>query len=191
MVHSYGVDSRASKHKPAALVVTLVNGVFVVLAGGTIINAFRHGVGPGVGVVGVIGGIAWAVYHARQGVCREIRLSDEGTCELETGRRVILLHVNQINAVEYDEDPETGHESYKITYRGGRVGLHDGIADLNDFCARLNALNPAVDLSSCPGWQSAAGAESSSRGVMRVVGSALFPLFVVIMIATIAWVTVR
>jgi hypothetical protein len=48
------------------------------------------------------------------GRCSEIRLSDDGTCELETKRRVIRLHVNQIRSVQFSPEGDESRESYTI-----------------------------------------------------------------------------
>src|SRR6476660_1626673 len=39
---------------------------------------------------------AYGVRQEHHNWCREIRLSDDGTCELETKRRVVRLHVSDI-----------------------------------------------------------------------------------------------
>jgi hypothetical protein len=93
--------------------------------------------------------VAWAFYiHVRRD-CFEIRLSDFGTCEFVTRRRVIRLHVAEISAVEYKRDSD-GDESYTVRYRGGRIEVRTSIADFRGFLTQLRALNPAVDLSSFP-----------------------------------------
>jgi len=93
--------------------------------------------------------LAWAFYTHSQRDCFEIHLSDEGTCEFVARRRTIRLHVHEVSAVKYTKDDE-GSESYAVRYAGGRIGLRNSIADLPDFLARLQAMNPAVDLSSFP-----------------------------------------
>jgi hypothetical protein len=39
-------------------------------------------------------------FHSKRHHCGEILLGDDGTCELETKRRVIRLHVNEIRSVQ-------------------------------------------------------------------------------------------
>jgi hypothetical protein len=139
----------------AILAVTLFYGFGAVLLGAGVVNFFREGVLWGVAAAAVFGAVVRAVYR-RWGWCCEIRLSEEGTCELKTTwRQVIRLHVKQINAVQYAEDE--GTEYYTLKHDGGSVGI-GYIKDLDDFLAHLKALNPAVDLSSCPGWPEDAGA---------------------------------
>jgi hypothetical protein len=145
MVHTYRVNPRGQRAR--ILVVTLVYGFGAVLLGAGVVDAFREGVVWGVTWAAVFGAIVWAVYR-RWGWCCEISLSDEGACELKTTwRQVIRLHVNQINAVEYVRDDGTDY--YTLKYDGGSVWI-SYIADLGAFLAHLKALNPAVDLSSCP-----------------------------------------
>jgi len=85
----------------------------------------------------------------RQRTCSEIRLGDDGTCELETKRAVIHLHVNQIASVEYVRDSDS-RADYVISYQGGSVPVTKGMTDFADFLNRLGALTPAVDLNSFP-----------------------------------------
>jgi hypothetical protein len=85
----------------------------------------------------------------RTRVCGEIRLSDEGTCELQSKRKVIRLHVNQIESVERIRDPDS-RAAYAISYRGGGVLVGRGMTGFGDFLTRLEALNPGVDLSGFP-----------------------------------------
>src|SRR6266498_2532198 len=68
----------------------------------------------------------YVVYrHHHYGTCSEIRLSDEGICELETKRRV-------------------------IRQQGGKLAVNEEMTAFADFLSRLKALNPAVDLTSFP-----------------------------------------
>jgi hypothetical protein len=184
MVHTYRVDRREQRAR--ILAVTLFYGFGAVLLGAGLVNAFRDRVVWGVAWAAVLGAIVRAVYR-RWGWCCEIRLSDEGTCELKTTwRQVIRLHVNQINAVQYAEDEGTEH--YTLKHDGGSVDI-GYIKDLDDFLAQLKALSPAVDLSSCPGWPEDA---ATARGRADLdLSNILFPLFIISMIAAIAWLTFR
>src|SRR6266511_2649446 len=83
-------------------------------------------------------------------MCGEIRLSDDGRCELETKRQVIRLHVNQIRSVKYWRDDESDRESYTIRYQGGKLKVSDGMTLFPDFLARLQRLNPALDVTTFP-----------------------------------------
>ena len=88
--------------------------------------------------------------HQSRAVCREIRLDDHGTCELETIRRVIRLHVNEITAVKYQRDSEGGTGSYDIRYAGGKLAVSAKMTNFSDFLARLSAANPAVSVTGMP-----------------------------------------
>jgi hypothetical protein len=117
--------------------------------------------------------------------CREIRLSDDGSCELETKQRVIRLHASQIRCVEYQRDSETGREHYTIRFGPDKVGVAGSMPDFLDFVTRLKTLNPAVDMSSFPALVSAAwpdAAPAVERSVVdRFLRSALFPLLVIVL----------
>lgn len=85
-----------------------------------------------------------------QRVCSEIRLDDAaGTCDFKTTRGVIPLHVQQITAVEYNDDGDSPCE-YRICYADGKIPVEDGMAAFADYLVRLTALNPGIDLSSLP-----------------------------------------
>jgi hypothetical protein len=65
----------------------------------------------------------------RNHVCGEIRLSEDGTCELESKRRMISLHVNQIESVKCPNDPDSRAAYYilpgrKRLRRAWNDGLH-------------------------------------------------------------------
>lgn len=122
-------------------------------------------------------------------VCGEIRLADDGTCELETKQQVIRLHVNQIEAVKYENDPDR-RAAYYISYQGGSVPVDSAMTGFADFLRRLKTLNPAVDLTSFPAkaWpdlhQPAPGGRRTD--VSRFIRSALFPLFVIALLVYLA-----
>lgn len=120
--------------------------------------------------------------------CREIRLSDDGTCELETKRRVVRLHVNEIQSVKYSRGDES--ESYTIRYQGGKLHVSERIAGFADFLAYLKTLNPAVDLTSFPAdaWPDlhTPATEGGGTNVRRLVRSALFPLIVICLLVYLA-----
>ncbi len=132
-------------------------------------------------------GYAW-YRHEHYRTCSEIRLSDDGTCELETKRRLIGLHVNEIRSVQLSPESDDRDESYSVRYQGGKLAVNKEMAAFADFLTRLKTLNPAVDLSSFPAdWPHADDTETSGTGVLRFV----FPLIVIIMLAGIAWETLR
>ena len=127
-----------------------------------------------------------AIYFAHWGLqqksCREIRLGDDGTCELETPRRVTRLHVGEIRSVRYRRDSESRRESYTIKYRGGSLQVDREMTDFADFLTRLKALNPALDLSSFPpSWPTPEERLPVEKlaSMNRLFRSALFPLLVV------------
>jgi len=62
-----------------------------------------------------------AYWDASRALCREIRLDDDGTCELVTSHRVIRLHVNEITALKYQRDSEGDTGSFSIRYTGGKL----------------------------------------------------------------------
>ncbi len=140
------------------------------------------------GMVFVYGYFAYRHEHYRS--CGEIRLGDDGTCELETKRRVIRLHVNEIRSVQYS--PETGEEdeSYTIHYAGGRLDVATRMTGFPDFLSRLRTLNPTVDLTSFPAdaWPDLGIPAAEERGtfVSPFIRSALFPLIVIALLVYLA-----
>jgi hypothetical protein len=142
-----------------------------------------EGLGSGVvffSVFGVLG-----LLHDRHRRCREIRLSDDGTCELETKRRVIRLHVNEIRSVDYRRDDESDCESYTICYQGGKVHVSERMTGFSDFLARLKMLNPGVKLA---GFHADAlpGLEIAATSAGRRIRGAVFPLTVVALLIYLA-----
>jgi hypothetical protein len=117
------------------------------------------------------------------GSCGEIRLVDDGTCELETKRRVIRLHVNDLRSVRFLPETDEQSESYTIHFRGGKLHVGKRMTSFPDFLTRLKTLNPAVDLTSFPAdrWPGLGQSATEARGtlVRRFLGSALFPLIVI------------
>jgi hypothetical protein len=153
MVHVYR-DQPAPRHRIGDLIGSAVVALFLLPLVIGVVHGARHGfAGDDVGGIafGLFVGslLAWAFYTHFRRECFEIRLGDDGMCEFVTGRGVIRLHVHEITAVKYRKDDEGG-ESYSVRYRGGRIGLRSSIADLRDFLTRLQALNPAIDLTSFP-----------------------------------------
>lgn len=124
------------------------------------------------------------------GSCGEIRLEDDGTCELETKRRVIRLHVNDLSSVRYRRETDEEPESYTIHYRSGELDVGKRMTDFADFLTRLKGLNPAVDLTSFPAdaWPGVGHRATEERGtlVRRFMSSALFPLIVISLLVYLA-----
>ena len=136
-------------------------------------------------------GLGYISYRQhRYGTCGEIRLSDDGTCELETKRRVIHLHVNEIRSVAYSRSDEGA--SYTIHHHGGHLPVTSGMTGFPDFLARLKTLNPAVDLTSFPPdrWPGLGTPATQERGtsVGRSIRGALFPVGVV---AALIWLAIE
>ena len=161
MVHVYR-ERPVQRNRVEELVGSAFIAVFMLPLVFGIAHGLRHGF-TGDDAGGIFFGLfmgsvfAWCFYDHSRRSCFEIRLSDDGTCEFVTGRRVIRLHVHEITAVKYSNDVESG-ESYAVRYRGGRIGLRSSISDLRGFVTRLQAVNPAVDLSSFPdSWRRPAG----------------------------------
>jgi hypothetical protein len=125
--------------------------------------------------------------HRREqyGTCGEIRLDDDGTCELETKRRVIRLHVSEIRSVKYRRDSEGGSQHFTIYYQDGNLRVTERMTGFLDFLTRLATLNPAVDLTTFPAlladaWAGLGGPATEERApVSRFMRNALFPLIVI------------
>jgi hypothetical protein len=134
--------------------------------------------------------IAWFAYRSEyHGKCSEIRLSDDGTCELETTRRVIRLHVNQIRSVRFSPAGDESSESYTIRYEGGKLHVDKRMSDFPDFLTRLKGLNPAVDLSTfvAEAWPGLGGRASENPGPLgHFVRRLLFPLIVIVLLVSLA-----
>ena len=76
------------------------------------------------------------------GSCGEIRLGDDGTCEFETKRRVIRLHVNDLRSVRYSGATSEQPEWYTFHYRTGKLHVGKRMGGFADFLTRLKILNP-------------------------------------------------
>src|SRR6266545_6739060 len=133
MMHIYR-DERVLESRVVDLlgyVVVLV--ILASLATAAIIEGLDNGLTWGDDLVaafwiGVVLAVARGLYrHHYYGTCGEIRLSDDGRCELETKRQVVRLHVNQIRSVKYWRDDESDRESYTIRYQGGKLKVSDGM----------------------------------------------------------------
>ena len=140
--------------------------------------------------------VPFAYRHHYYGTCEEIRLSDDGTCEPDTKRRTIRLHVNQIRSVVYGRgrSSEGDGEFYSIRYEGGKLYVDERMTDFRDFLDRLRTLNPAVDLSTFPAdaWPGlATSADARAAALRRGVRGALFPASVVILLIWLAVETLR
>jgi hypothetical protein len=132
--------------------------------------------------------------HQRDVKCIEVRLDDDGTCELETVDHVTRIHVSEIRAVEYRRDSENDAEKYVIRYRNGKAELGGHTTDFADFLGRLKALNPAVDVSSFPALVAKTlpeGAPSERRSPLEAfLRSGLFPLIAIVLLVYLAGQTV-
>jgi hypothetical protein len=193
MTHTYRDSTILDRKALQFVLFPLV--VFLVIAA-LASSALAHGVTwaeRGEGAVGLtlFFGLGYISYRQhRYGTCGEIRLSDDGTCELETKRRVIRLHVNEIRSVAYSAS-DAG-ESYKIHYHGGYLPVTKEMTGFPDFLARLKTLNHAVDLTSFPpdAWPGLGAPATDERGtsVSRRIRRALFPVGVV---AALVWLAIE
>jgi len=123
------------------------------------------------------------------GNCGEIRLDDDGTCELETKRRVIRLHANEIRSVAHWPESDETSESYTIYYQGGKLRVAKRMTDFHDFLSRLKTLNPAANLPGFPAdtWPDLGGQGAEKPGyARRFLQSALFPLIVITVLVYLA-----
>ena len=105
--------------------------------------------GPGqvlfaVGIPLLFWGSGYRNHHYRS--CQEIRLSDDGRCELHAKRQVVRLYVSRIKSVRDGTGDEDVSYHYLIRYAGGKMNLYGDWPDFDDFVARLETLNPYVDL---------------------------------------------
>jgi hypothetical protein len=193
MTHAYR-DSTILDRKGLRFVLFPVVVFLVIVA--LAASALAHGVtwaerGEGALVPTLFFGLGYISYRRhRYGTCGEIRLSDDGMCELETKRRVIRLHVNEIRSVAYSASDEG--ESYKIHYHDGYLPVTTEMTGFPDFLVCLKTLNPAVDLTSFPpdAWPGLGAPATGERGtsVSRRIRGALFPVGVV---AALVWLTIE
>lgn len=140
-----------------------------------------------IGMVFVHQSVVYRQHH--YGLCSAIHLGDDGTCELETKRRVIRLHVNEIRSVKYSPESDESSESYTIHYQGGKLRVTSGMTGIADFLGRLKTLNPAVDLASCPPDTSpdlGTPATEKPGPLSRFLQNALFPLIVICLLVYLA-----
>jgi hypothetical protein len=191
MTYTYR-DSTILESKTLQLVVFPLAVFLVIVALGA--SALAHGFTWAERVEGAVGfvvvfGLGYISYRRhRYGTCGEIRLSDDGTCELETKRRVIRLHVNEIRCVAYSRSDEGA--SYTIHYHGGHLPVTNGMTGFPDFLARLKTLNPGVDVTSFPPdrWPGLGGPATQEHAttVGRGIRRALFPVGVVVALIWLA-----
>jgi hypothetical protein len=187
-MHVYRDATAAETRARQLLGAIFIVGVVVSFMVASIIDSFNDGFSLGDALFAAVWAVAGlllvrGVYrrYYYYGVCEEIRLSNDGTCELEARRTVVRLHVNEIKAVKYRCSDEDDGESYTIRFTGGKLEVGDGMADFPDFLARLERLNPAVELTSFPAgaWRREAPPPARSGGsISRSTRSGLFPLVV-------------
>jgi hypothetical protein len=167
-------------------------GLFAVAGGSFTLQA----AGPFAGFI-VLMFVAMYAGQSRQqyGVCGEIRLDDDGTCELQTKRGLIRLYVSEIRSVKYWRDSESGSENFTIYYQDGELLVTGRMTGFPDFLTRLATLNPVVDLTTFPAFLADAwpglrtpASEVSSINMSRLARSAVFPLIV---IALLAWLAIQ
>jgi hypothetical protein len=191
MTHTYR-DPEARGQRPlAGLLLTLLVIPLLILPA-VVRGGFSSGDALILAVVTILGLlVAGAVYRNQSfGVCSEIRLDDDGTCELETKRRVLRLHVHEIYAVRYHPETDESSESYEIRCKDGKLHVERTMTDFLDFVRRLKMLNPGVDLIRFPADAGFALERTDRAGidVGRFIRSAFFPAVVVLLLI---WVAVQ
>lgn len=195
-IHTYRDPQALERKAPLSHIAlgSLLLGLFLVVPGVAIVG-FAKGFSLGERLEGAVGlGLFLAIAyfgdrrHCNR-VCGEIRLADDGTCELESKRRVIRLHVNQIESVERPNDPDS-RAAYYISYQGGSIAVGQGMTDFTDFVSRLKNLNPAVHLTSFPAksWPDlhAPATDGRRADVTRLIRSGVFPLIVIALLVYLA-----
>jgi hypothetical protein len=123
---------------------------FAAVVGGPVawvVWAWHKGLGDAVVAV-VVSLLIWrAAYRSHyHRTCREIRLSEDGRCELHAERRVVHLGAGQITSLRDGTGDEDAGYHYLILFEGGKMKLHGDWPDFEDFVARVVAMNPYVDL---------------------------------------------
>jgi hypothetical protein len=125
----------------------------------------------------------------------EIRLSDEGSCEFRGALRSKHLRAQQIISVQRNasricrsEDDEAEHTL--LRFQGGSLVVVQPVDGFEDFLTRLQALNPAIDVTGVPDDArpslEAPATEEPGTFVQRFFRSALFPLLVIVLILYLA-----
>jgi hypothetical protein len=194
-IHTYR-DPHVLEHKASLGRVArggVALGLFLVLLGLAFVGLTRGFTSSEVEVAVALGLFLAITYvgdrQHRSRVCAEIRLADDGTCDLETKGKVIRLHVNQIESVKYLIDPDS-RAHYSISYHGGSVPVTSTMTRFPDFLSRLKTLNPAVDMTSFPSKTWPDLHPPTIRGGRtdwaRLVRSALFPLIVITLLVYLA-----
>lgn len=193
MTHTYRDDRFLASRVADLGGYVLVLALIASLIPWAIIDGLDHGFTWGDALIaacwtGVALAVAVAMYRHYYRRCGEIRLSDDGTCELETKRGLVRLHTNDIRSVKYRRDSESDRESYTIRYRGGTLKVSDRMTGFADFLARLRALNPAVDLSSFPAetWPGLRTTTVEADATLRRLAGMLFPMGVVALLVFVA-----
>ena len=105
MIHTYR-DPDADA-RPPGVALPLV----FILVGVALVSWFVSGRNPSLVPFAALG-LLWCggfllARRQRHNTCREIRLDDDGTCELHTEGRVVPLHVHQIRTVRGTTPPPT------------------------------------------------------------------------------------
>jgi hypothetical protein len=185
MIHIYQEAEKVKTSLIAVAPLTLVVIAALGIRDFTLVN-----IAIGAGVIGLVLGLVKVIGKwSDDRTCTEIRLSDDGTCELQMKHRVIRLHVVQIRSVQYASDSETGREHYTIRFVTGKAVVSDRMADFDDFLTRLKSLNPTADLRSFPArrWPGLNAPEvDGGTNLVRIIRSALFPVSVIGLIIYLA-----
>jgi hypothetical protein len=162
-------------------------GVLIVV----LLSAVTHPLWASLVLSALIAFVQYITYrNLYEAACTEIRLSDEGICELQAKRRMIRLDATQVRSVNYTPESDQTNEHYTLSYQGGNLRVGRRMTGFPDFLARLKALNPALDLTSLPAQFWAQGrtpaAHEPARELINVIRSAATPLIITVALALIA-----
>jgi hypothetical protein len=186
--HTYKDHAASDRHALAGLLLFLL-----IFAFGSVYVVRRDGFTTQEAIFLSLAAIASALLfvgayrHQYLGICHEIRIDEDGSCELETRRRTIRLHVLDIYAVRYNPETSDHRKSYQIRFKGGKLSVADTMSAFVDFVRRLKLLNPDVDLIRFPAdFELVPSDTANPRGRLEALGTILFSAVVVLLLLYLA-----